>query len=51
MEQQARDMVCGKQVADARNTSVYKNKEYSFCSNTCKKEFEKNPEKYIYKSC
>jgi YHS domain-containing protein len=46
-----RDPVCGKHLEDARTTTVYKTNTYVFCSNTCKKEFEKNPDKYIYQTC
>ena len=34
-------------VGDKTPRATYQGKEYYFCSNDCKKEFEKNPEKYI----
>lgn len=33
----------------ATNKSEYKGKMYYFCSPGCKKDFEKEPEKYIMK--
>ena len=32
---------------DMKDTAVYKNKTYGFCSAYCKDEFKKNPEKYV----
>lgn len=32
---------------DMKDTTVYKNKTYGFCSAYCKDEFKKNPEKYV----
>ncbi|WP_374458616.1 YHS domain-containing protein [Chryseobacterium taeanense] len=32
-----------------KDTAVYKNKTYGFCSAYCKDEFKKNPEKYAKK--
>jgi Cu+-exporting ATPase len=45
----ARDIVCGMEVEEdkAAASSEYKGKEYYFCSEYCKKEFDQNPEKYI----
>jgi YHS domain-containing protein len=43
------DVVCKMQV-DKRNakfTSEYKGKEYYFCSLSCKKKFDEDPEKYL----
>lgn len=34
---------------DMKDTAVYKNKTYGFCSVYCKDEFKKNPEKYVQK--
>ncbi len=34
---------------DIKDTAVYKNKTYGFCSVYCKDEFKKNPEKYVQK--
>lgn len=44
-----KDPVCGM-MADAKTaaaTSVYQGKTYYFCSLGCKKEFDKDPEKYL----
>ncbi|MBI4547196.1 MAG: YHS domain-containing protein [Ignavibacteriae bacterium] len=44
-----KDLVCGMEV-DENNppfTSVNKGKIYYFCSNSCKREFERNPKKYL----
>jgi YHS domain-containing protein len=42
------DPICKMQVDEktAKYKSVYKGKNYYFCSPGCKKEFESNPEKY-----
>ncbi len=47
----AKDLVCGMQVDEKKVTqkSFYKGKTYYFCSATCKKEFDKDPEKFIKK--
>ncbi len=44
----AKDPVCGMDVDEktAAGKSEYKGKTYYFCSPGCKKEFDKNPEKY-----
>jgi YHS domain-containing protein len=44
-----KDVVCKMQVdkGKAKFTSNYKGKEYYFCSLSCKKTFDKNPEKYL----
>ncbi|KQT22932.1 ATPase P [Chryseobacterium sp. Leaf405] len=34
---------------EMKDTAVYKNKTYGFCSSLCKDEFKKNPEKYVQK--
>jgi len=49
----ATDPVCFTIVDDddARFTSTYKNKKYSFCTNFCKKKFDKNPQKYSRTAC
>jgi len=31
---------------DAQFTSIYKNENYYFCCNWCKKKFEENPKRY-----
>ncbi len=48
---QERDLVCGKYLEDLRQTSIHDKKTYYFCSNACKKEFEKDPRKYIHQEC
>jgi P-type Cu+ transporter len=44
-----KDPVCGMDVEpkNAAGKSEYKGKIYYFCSLGCKKEFEKNPEKFL----
>lgn len=46
-----KDPVCNMMVDEksAAATSVYKGKNYYFCAKFCKKEFDKNPEKYAAK--
>lgn len=47
----AKDIVCGMQV-DTKTpaaTSEYKGKTYYFCLPGCKREFDRNPEKYLRK--
>jgi len=45
----AKDLVCGMEVNEekATSSSLYKDKKYYFCSETCKLKFDENPEKYI----
>jgi Cu+-exporting ATPase len=45
----AKDVVCGMEVREDRAaaTSEYKGKTYYFCSEYCKKEFDRNPKKYL----
>ncbi|MDH4271327.1 MAG: copper ion binding protein, partial [Candidatus Aminicenantes bacterium] len=45
----AEDVVCGMQVREDRAaaTSEFKGKTYYFCSESCKEEFDRNPEKYL----
>lgn len=46
----AEDPICHMPTeADMKDTVVYKNKTYGFCSSLCKDEFKKNPEKYVQK--
>lgn len=46
----AGDPICHmKTEDDMKDTAVYKNKTYGFCSSYCKDEFNKNPEKYAKK--
>ena len=48
----AKDLVCGMDV-DENNppfTAVYKGKTYYFCCNSCKREFEREPEKFLKKT-
>ena len=44
-----KDLVCGMDVEPktAVNKSDYKGQIYYFCSPGCKKDFDKNPEKYV----
>lgn len=44
----AKDPVCGMDVDEqkAAATSVYQGKTYYFCAVGCKREFDRNPEKY-----
>ena len=43
------DPVCGMMTApaEAAGKSEYKGKTYYFCSLGCKKDFDKEPEKYL----
>lgn len=45
----AKDPVCGMEVDEKKATqkSEYKGKTYYFCSATDRKQFEKEPEKYV----
>jgi YHS domain-containing protein len=46
----AEDPICHMPTEpDMKDTAVYKNKTYGFCSSLCKDEFKKNPEKYAKK--
>ncbi|UKB84362.1 YHS domain-containing protein [Chryseobacterium sp. MEBOG06] len=46
----AEDPICHMKTAEfLKDTAVYKNKTYGFCSVYCKDEFKKNPEKYAQK--
>ena len=46
----AEDPICHMPTEpDMKDTAVYKNKTYGFCSPLCKDEFKKNPEKYVQK--
>jgi YHS domain-containing protein len=42
----ARDPVCGAEVEEtqAAAATVYQEKDYFFCSEECKKKFDRNPE-------
>ncbi|MCG2794257.1 MAG: YHS domain-containing protein [Weeksellaceae bacterium] len=43
----AEDPICHMKTADfLKDTADYKGKKYGFCSEHCKAEFKKNPEKY-----
>jgi len=44
-----KDLVCGMEIKEqeAAASSIYKGKEYYFCSRTCKKKFDETPERYI----
>jgi YHS domain-containing protein len=43
------DPVCGMEVdpKTAEYTSIYQGKTYYFCSSGCKKDFDKEPQKYV----
>ena len=45
----ATDPVCNMQAdeEDAEFTAKYEGKTYYFCSESCKKEFENDPEEYV----
>ncbi|WP_027380372.1 YHS domain-containing protein [Chryseobacterium daeguense] len=44
------DPICHMKTDEyTKDTAVYKNKTYGFCSSYCKDEFKKNPEKYAQK--
>ncbi len=46
----AEDPICHMKTAEfLKDTVVYKAKTYGFCSDYCKSEFKKNPEKYVQK--
>ncbi len=45
----AKDVVCGMKV-DRENPvarTEYQGKEYVFCSEACKRQFEEDPERYL----
>ena len=44
-----KDPVCGMMVnpGEAVGTSEYKGKTYYFCAPGCKRDFDKDPEKYL----
>lgn len=46
------DLVCNMEIEEktAPAKSEYKGKNYYFCAPGCKKEFDKNPEKYVGKA-
>ncbi len=45
----ARDPVCGMEVDEKQAAGIaeYQGKTYYFCAPSCKKAFEKEPEKYV----
>ncbi|TLX27258.1 YHS domain-containing protein [Chryseobacterium indologenes] len=44
------DPICHMKTANfLKDTAVYKNKTYGFCSSYCKDEFKRNPESYAQK--
>lgn len=44
------DPICRMETAGfTKDTTIYKNKVYGFCSAYCKDEFKKDPEKYVQK--
>ena len=53
MKLMAKDPVCGMEVDEKSAAAIaeYKGKKYYFCAEGCRKEFEKNPKKYVKTSC
>jgi len=49
----AKDPVCGMDVDEksAAATAEYNGKKYYFCAVGCKKQFEKEPKKYVKTCC
>ncbi len=49
MAEKAIDPVCGMEVdiATAKYTAEHGGKTYYFCAEACKREFEKDPHKYL----
>lgn len=49
MAEQVKDPVCGMTIDKdkAAATAQYKGQTYYFCAAACKKQFEKDPEKYV----
>ncbi len=43
------DVVCGMRIdpQSARETKMYRDKSYSFCSRLCAVKFEREPERYL----
>ena len=43
------DPVCGMEIEEreAKSTSTYDGETYYFCSETCRKQFDRNPRKYV----
>lgn len=48
-EGKAKDPICGMSVdtKTAKYHSVYQDKHYYFCSENCKKQFDKNPQQFV----
>ena len=48
MTEKVIDTVCGMKIdeSEAKATAVHKGKTYYFCSESCKEQFDKKPEKY-----
>ncbi|MEM3744550.1 MAG: YHS domain-containing protein [Candidatus Micrarchaeaceae archaeon] len=43
-----KDVVCGMEVVQSTKfKSVYKNKQYLFCSIKCKEAFDRSPDTYV----
>lgn len=52
--QMQKDPVCGMDVDPekakaVRRTSDFQGKTYYFCADSCKQQFDKNPERYVRK--
>ncbi|MCL7383100.1 MAG: YHS domain-containing protein [Thaumarchaeota archaeon] len=44
------DPVCGMEIERGKISTTYEGATYYFCSEECRREFEKNPGKYITES-
>ena len=51
MAETVKDLVCGMDIEPetAAGTSEYSGQTYYFCSPSCKRSFDKEPEKYLGK--
>jgi len=50
---EVKDPICGMKVnlEKTKYKSTYEGKEYGFCSENCKAEFDKNPYQYAEANC
>lgn len=53
VQQETKDLVCGHELDETQAkaaglTSTYEGKTYYFCSYTCNKQFDKDPERYLH---
>ena len=42
-----KDPVCGMEVSEKTETTVYKGQKFHFCCASCKWAFEKNPKQFV----